>query len=238
MRLDGQRMLIIGGSSGIGLGVARAALAAGAAVTIVGRTRDKLAAARAELDGKPDTVQADAGDVAAVQGLVRELGELDHLVTTAAELAFAPFAKLGPEQVERGLRSKIWAPFFAAQAAAERMRRGGSITFFSGAAAYRPGPGTVLVATVNAALEGLAKALAVELAPIRVNVVSPGVVDTPVWAGMPADQRKGMFDQVAARLPARRIGTVDDLAAAVMYAATNGFVTGTVLHVDGGARLA
>ena len=234
----GQRILIIGGSSGIGLALARQARAAGAEVTIAGRSVEKLAAAVRDLGEGVRTATVDIGAPDSVRTTLATIGKLDHLVTTAAELAFAPFVKLTAAQVERGLRSKVMGSFFAAQAAAPRLRAGGSITFFSGAAAYKPGPGTALVATANAALEGLAKALAVELAPIRVNVVSPGVVDTPVWAGLTPAQRKAMFEHTAARLPARRIGTADDIAAAALAVMLNPFITGTVVHVDGGARLA
>ena len=236
--LTGRRILIIGGSSGIGLELARQAHAAGAEVTIAGRSAEKLASAVRGLGGSARSAVVDIGEPETVRAALGRIGELDHLVTTAADLAFAPFARLTAAQVERGLRSKVVGAFFAAQAAASHLRVGGSITFFSGAAAYKPGPGTALVATANAALEGLAKALAVELAPIRVNVISPGLVDTPVWAGLTAAQRKAMFEQTAARLPARRIGTAPDVAAAALAVMLNPFITGTVLHVDGGARLA
>lgn len=236
--LIGKHVLIIGGSSGLGLALARLAAEADARVTIAGRSADKAAAAVRGLGEKARTAVVDISDPDAVRGLIKGMPTLDHLVTTAAELAFAPLGKITDAQIDRGLRSKVWGPFAAAQAAAGKLRAAGSITFFSGAAAYKPGPGTALVATVNAALEGLAKALAVELAPVRVNVVSPGVVDTPVWAGMSPGQRKAMFDQLAASLPVRRIGTAEEVAAAAMAVITNGFITGTVIHVDGGARLA
>jgi NAD(P)-dependent dehydrogenase (short-subunit alcohol dehydrogenase family) len=135
------------------------------------------------------------------------------------------------------LASKFWGPFFASRSAAPLLRDGGSITFFSGLAADRPDSGTSIVSAVNAGLEGFARALAVELAPVRVNCVSPGVTDTAGWNFMPEDEREKLFTQLREKLPARRIGAPVDLAEAALAVMTNRYISGSVLHCDGGARL-
>jgi len=161
-----------------------------------------------------------------------------NLVTTAAELTFAPVADLTTEQVKSMLVSKFWGPFYASQYAAPYIAKDGSITFFSGLAAYRPAPGASIVAALNAALEGFAMTLALEIKPIRVNVVSPGVVDTPTWDFLSREDRQGLLESVAGSLPVGRVGQADDLADAALSLMGNGFINGTVLHVDGGGRIA
>jgi NAD(P)-dependent dehydrogenase (short-subunit alcohol dehydrogenase family) len=200
-------VVVIGGSSGIGLAVARRSLADGATVVIAGRSRQRLDAARAEL-AQPE--QAQAGQ------------------------AQARPVSLSEDSMVRAVRSKILGPLFAAQQAAPRITPPGSITFTSGVAASRPAPGGALAATVNGALEAMVRALALELAPIRVNAVSPGWVDTPVWDHLATpDVKHARMADLAARLPARRLGRPDDIANAVAFLIADDFVTGTVLHAEG-----
>lgn len=136
------------------------------------------------------------------------------------------------------LVSRFWGPFYASKYAAPHLAKDGSVTFFSGLAAYRPAPGAAIVASLNAGLEGFAMALTLEVKPVRVNVVSPGVVATPTWDFLSADDRQGLFDSVASSLPVGRVGTADDLADAALSLMGNGFINATVLHVDGGGRIA
>jgi NAD(P)-dependent dehydrogenase (short-subunit alcohol dehydrogenase family) len=231
--LAGTRVVVIGGTSGIGLAVAQAALAAGAAVTVasrnVGRMADELPQATA--------LSLDVTDGPAVEQAFASVGELDHLVCTAAS-GFPPGLLRAPEEDVRALiESKFWGQYRCARAAAPRIRPGGSITFTSGIRSRRPVNGTGAFAVANSAVEGMARALAVEIAPVRVNAISPGAVDTPLFAAMPADVRERRFAQMAAQTTVGRIGTAEDIAAVVLMLMRNGFTTGTVIDVDGGAML-
>lgn len=238
MTLANKHVLIIGGSSGMGLGLAERALRDGARVTIAGRSSEKLATANDSLGNRAETLTFDAGDPAGAEAAYAGIGSVDHVVTTAAALTYAPVTEIPLEAITQMLTSKFWGPLLAARFLAPRIAAGGSLTFFSGLAAYRPGPGTAVVAAVNAGLEGLTKALAVELAPIRVNVLSPGVVETPGWDFMPEADRQAFFEEQSRILPTRYVGTPADVAEAAATLMTNPYITGTVLHVDGGGRLA
>ena len=237
-------IVVIGGSSGIGLAVARRSLADGATVVIVGRSRERLDAARSELArtgpaaGSVDTFPADIGNLTQVTQLFDRVGALSHLVVTAADLPYGPAVSLPEESVLRAVRSKIVGPLFAAQQAAPRITAPGSITFTSGVAAHRPAPGGALAATVNGALESMVRALALELAPVRVNAVSPGWVDTHVWDQLATpDVKNARMADMAARLPAGRLGRPEDIANAVAFLIADDFVTGTVLHAEGAQLL-
>jgi NAD(P)-dependent dehydrogenase (short-subunit alcohol dehydrogenase family) len=233
--------LIVGGNSGMGLALARRLLAQGAAVTLVGRSPQKLQAAREQLAdaGTPRLEQADVTSEDEVRRLFERTGALDHLVCTAADIrgAYVPLAELPLEALQRALQSKVVAPMLLAKHAMPRLSREGSITFTSGIAAYRPRPRGTTVAAINAALEGLVRAMAVELAPVRVNAVSPGWVRTPIWQDVAGDDAERVLAEMAARLPVGRVGRPDDIADAIAFLLGNGFTTGTVLHVEGGHRL-
>ena len=236
-----KRVVVIGGGSGMGLAVARKALAAGSDVVIAGRSRERLHAARVGLGEKQvDAVVMDIGDRASVAALFEHVGPFDHLVVTAADLPYAPLHDLTQSDLMRAISSKFLGPFFAAQESAARIRPGGSITFTSGIAARRPMRGGSAAAAVNSGLEGLVRALAIELAPIRVNAVSPGWTDTSIWdgmAGMTQERKAEAFTTMAARLPVGRIGRTEDIAAAIDFLMHSEFSTGMVLDVDGGHRL-
>ena len=243
MKADGT-IVVIGGSSGIGLAVARRSLDDGATVVIAGRSQQRLDAARADLArtgppaGRLSAHPVDIGDLAQVTRLFERVGTLSHLVVTAADLPYGPVVSLSEDSMVRAVRSKILGPLFAAQQAAPRITKPGSITFTSGIAASRPAPGGALAATVNGALESMVLALALELAPIRVNAVSPGWVDTPVWDRLATpDVKNARLADLAARLPARRLGRPEDIANAVAFLIADTFVTGTVLHAEGAQLL-
>jgi NAD(P)-dependent dehydrogenase (short-subunit alcohol dehydrogenase family) len=233
-------VLIIGGSSGIGLAVARRCLADGASVVIAGRS-PMSAATTVTRPGRPSSALAAssrAGDRAEVERLFDQAGPLSHLVVTAADLPYGPAVTLTDDQIMRAVRSKLTGPLLAAQLAARRITGAGSITFTTGVAAHRPAPGGLLAATVNGALEAMVRALALELAPIRVNAISPGWVDTPVWDQLATpDAKRARLAEMAARLPGKRIARPDDISHAIAFLISDDFITGSVLHAEGGQLL-
>jgi NAD(P)-dependent dehydrogenase (short-subunit alcohol dehydrogenase family) len=235
------RVLIVGGSSGMGLALAERLLDEGAEVIIAGRSEDRLAAAARRLGhaARLTTARADIGDEDRVRDLLAGAAPLDHVVVTAADAngAYGPIAGLSLANAQAVLAAKLLGPWLVAKHAAPHLPETGSITFTSGINAYRPRPGSSIITAANGALEALARSLALELAPIRVNVVSPGWVDTPIWETLAGPAKDERLAAMAARLPAGRVGRPEDIAAAFEAVMTNGFITGTVLHVDGGHRL-
>ncbi|MEU2031836.1 SDR family oxidoreductase [Nocardia amamiensis] len=235
-----ERVVIVGGSSGMGLALASVLVAEGTEVTIAARSAERLAGAERSLPDGPGTVRAVVADItreADVDRLFADLGPLDHVVTTAVDAAgvYQPLAELDLGAAGNVIATKLLGPALLAKHA--RILSGGSLTFTSGIAAYRPAPGSAIVAAVNGALASLAYALAVELGPVRVNAVSPGWVDTPVWDAIAGAAKTERHQQLAARLPVGRIGRPCDIAQAMVGLMRNPFITGTVLHVDGGHRL-
>jgi len=229
--LKDQRVLVVGGSSGIGEGVARACLDAGAQVTIASRSQAKLDAAAGRLGRGVRTLAVNTRDDAAVAAMWREAGDVDHVVMSAAEVRIGPVKTLSVAEAQAAMDSKFWGAYRVARAA--RVRDGGSITLVSGAAAARATKGRALQTAINAALEALARALAVEFAPVRVNAVSPGVVATPLLDGLDATRRAALEATVRG-LPTGRMGQPADIALQVMACMANPFMTGSVVYVDGG----
>jgi NAD(P)-dependent dehydrogenase (short-subunit alcohol dehydrogenase family) len=221
------KAVFIGGSSGIGLASARRAVDAGWDVTILSRQPERA-------DVAAEKVALDVTDDKAVRSWFAAAGPIDHLVSSTVARAGGPAKELDLDAARRAFETKLWGPLAAIQAADVRE----SIVLLSGAAASTPMRGGSSTAAVNGAVEALVRTLAVELAPVRVNSVSPGIIDTPTWDATPADQREALFSRLAGALPVGRVGTADDVADAVWHLLVNGFVTGTVLHVDGGHRLA
>ncbi|WP_405016656.1 SDR family oxidoreductase [Kitasatospora sp. NBC_00070] len=234
--LDGRRLVVVGAGSNIGRAIARTASAAGADLVLAGPDPAKLADTAAGLAGPALVQPLDLADETSIAALAERVGPFDHLVSTAAMPANGPVATLELAAVQRAFAAKVIGPLLLAKHLAGQVNEGGSFTFFSGVAAWRPAPERVVMATTNGALAFLVEALAVELAPVRVNAVSPGIVDSGAWDGL-AERKDAFLRGVAERNPARRVGSPDDLVQAVLYALGNPFVTGTVLHVDGGHRL-
>jgi NAD(P)-dependent dehydrogenase (short-subunit alcohol dehydrogenase family) len=229
--------LVAGGTSGIGLATARRLQQRGYDVHVTGRGKERLddvASSDPELTGH----QADGGDAVAMAALAESLGTVDVLVVSLSGTeGMGPIEALDLAMLRRAFDAKFWAHLTTIQAVLPHLAADGSITLLSAITARAAMAGTAGIGALNAAIEALVKPLAVELAPRRVNAVSPGVVDTAWWSGFPAEVREGFFAQTAASIPARRVATADDVAEVVTLAATNPNLTGTVLEADGGARL-
>ncbi|MEM9487836.1 MAG: SDR family oxidoreductase [Myxococcota bacterium] len=240
--LAGKTVVIIGGSSGMGLAAATALAARQAKVVVVGRNQDKLDAAARQIGdkarGEVRTAAVDLSDATAARAFFADLDALDHLVIAASSgVAWGPFVELEPEILRTAFDGKFWVHFHAARFAAPRLGPGASITFLTGGAARAALPGTAGLAAVNGAIGAMARTLAKELAPIRVNVLSPGFVDTPAYDGMAEAERTATYQHMAETLPVGRIGATDDIAPAIAFLVENGFTTGAVLDVDGGNTL-
>jgi NAD(P)-dependent dehydrogenase (short-subunit alcohol dehydrogenase family) len=239
MTLNGNKVVVVGGTSGIGLATAHAVVDRGARVVLVGRSADKLASAR-ESFGADTAVEGFTADVAReeeVATLMERVGTFDHLVVTAIAPGYAPIASIDVAVARSVLDSKLLAAILLAKHAHGRLRPGGSITLTSGIAKDRPMAGGAVVAAVNGALGALARALTLEMAPSRVNVVSPGWVETPVWDFLLGERKTEAWAQMGRRLPVGRIGAPSDLAAAYLFLMENTFAAGTTVHVDGGHAL-
>jgi NAD(P)-dependent dehydrogenase (short-subunit alcohol dehydrogenase family) len=236
-QFSNRRMVIIGAGSRTGRLLAQRASTAGAHLVLAGPDRRKLEWTAGELPGRVEVAVVDLADESTIADLAKTVGRFDHLVSTAGMPANGPLQDLQLEAVQRAFAAKVIGPLLLAKHLVGQVSEGGSFTFFSGVAAWRPSPERTVMATTNGALAFLVQALAVEIAPVRVNAVSPGVVDTGAWDAMGAD-KDAFLRRVAESNPVRRVGSPDDLVKAVFYAIDNPYVTGSVLHVDGGGRLA
>jgi NAD(P)-dependent dehydrogenase (short-subunit alcohol dehydrogenase family) len=237
VKLGGARVLIIGGSSGIGWATARLARERGARVTIAARDPARLERARVELGEDVRALRVDAGDEASVAALLEEVGSLDHVLCMAGAVVHAPQLSGELETLRASADLRLRGALHVARYAAPRIPAGGSITLMSGTAAHRPHPGGALDAAACAAIEGLTRALAAELGPVRVNALCPGPIDTPLLATALGEARDAYLAQLAKQLPVRRAGRAEDVAEAAVFLMTCGFATGVVLPVDGGLRL-
>lgn len=230
-----QDVLVVGGSSGIGLATAKAFVAAGARVTIASRSSDKLAEALKELGSEATSQVLDTGDAQAVERFLADR-TWNHVVVSAAKTPSGPVRQLSLEDAHKAMESKFWGAYRIARAA--RIVDGGSLTIVSGFLSVRPSATSVLQGAINAALESLVRGMALEFSPVRVNAVSPGMIRTPLWSGMDAEKREAMFAAVAEKLPAKRAGEPEDIANAILYAAATPFTTGSTITVDGGGSIA
>jgi len=234
--LKDRTVLVIGRGRGIARAIALAAAEAGAQVVAAGRDAEALPTA---YSGEPgvSTELVDLTDEAAIAALGERLGTLDHVVSTASARARGHVADLDRDALRLSFDTKVIGPLMLAKHLAPRINEGGSFVIFSGVAAAKIAVGTLGVAITNAAADTLARSLALELAPIRVNAISPGVIDTGAWDDFGAQGKADYFAAIAARNPARRIGTAEDIAQGVLFAMTNTFLTGQTLHIDGGEPL-
>jgi NAD(P)-dependent dehydrogenase (short-subunit alcohol dehydrogenase family) len=213
MSLKQKNVVIVGGSSGMGLAIAQSALAKGAQVTLVARSEERLKRANSTLDNRAVTISADFTDA-----------------------AWGAFKDLTRERLLSAFNGKFFGYFQSIQAALPKLKKEGSILFLTGAASRVGMPGTAGLAAVNGAITQMAQTLSKELAPIRVNVISPGLVDTPAYDPMPEEARREMYSSAAQKLPVGRIGNAEDISLAAIMLLKNGFATGVILDIDGGIR--
>jgi NAD(P)-dependent dehydrogenase (short-subunit alcohol dehydrogenase family) len=235
--MQSQIVIIIGGTSGIGLETGKQLAARGLRVIVTGRDAEKAARVSREYPGI-EAKAVDAASVTSLETLYESIGNFDHLVLCVSGAKGAgDFASLSETDVRQGMEQKFFAQFRAAQLALPFLSRQGSLTFVTAISARAANPGTAGLAAINAAIEAMVKPLARELRPLRVNAVSPGVVETPWWDRLPAEIRGPILERSAAATLVNRNGTAVELGESVSFVVLNGFVNGTVLEVDGGLRL-
>jgi NAD(P)-dependent dehydrogenase (short-subunit alcohol dehydrogenase family) len=236
--LQNQQVVIIGGSSGIGLAVAEQAASQGAKVVVVSSNAERLQKAIKSIGGEAEGQAVDVSDERAVETFFKKLGAFDHLVFTAGDsLSVQDFATTDLKQARRAFELRYWSALAAVKYGSPQIRKGGSIVLTTGVAGQRPHKGWVVAASVCGTIEALTRALAIELAPIRVNAVSPGVIRTNLWQNMDADQREQLYESVAKSLPVGRVGEAHDVAQAYLFLMREGFSTGQTVVVDGGTLL-
>jgi NAD(P)-dependent dehydrogenase (short-subunit alcohol dehydrogenase family) len=236
--LQGKRVVVLGGSSGIGLAVAKQAALQGANVVIASSSAERVQKAVESVGGKAQGQAVDLSDERAVATFFAKLGSFDHLVFTAGDsLHLHDLASTHLQEARRAFELRYWAALAAVKYGSPHIRKQGSIVLTTGIAGQRPQKGWVMAASVCGTIEALTRALAVELAPIRVNAVSPGVVRTNLWQNMDAAEREHLYESVGNSLPVGRVGEAEEVAQAYLFLMQEGFSTGQALVVDGGTVL-
>jgi len=232
MHFQNQKVVVAGGTSGIGLATAKRLAAGGAIVTVTGRNPEKIRAAEKE---GIRAVYVDSKDRVALDAFFSELGRVDHLVIAAGgSKGMGEFAGLSLEVLGEGFAEKFWPQLETLQAALPSMAAGGSVTLITGSASVLKKPGISGLAAINGALELMVPVLAQELKTIRVNAVSPGLVDTAWWDFIPEEQRPAVFEQWTSGIPAGRVSRPEEVADVIAFLAGNGYMTGKIIGCDGG----
>jgi NAD(P)-dependent dehydrogenase (short-subunit alcohol dehydrogenase family) len=235
--LAGQTVVVIGGSAGIGFETARRARAEGAGVVIAARDPGRLNQAAAEL-GAEGAVAFDATDFGQLATFFDELpGPVDHVMVTGPGPYYARLADLDRERAHRDFDDHVWLAVAVAQHAVGKVRPGGTLLFMAGTGGRTPGPGLALMAAATAALPALIANLALEVAPIRVNLIAAGFVDTPLSASLLGDDLEARRDQLRSTLPIRRVVGPADVAALAVHIMANTALTGATYDIDGGEQL-
>ena len=236
--LEGKRVVILGGSSGIGLAVAEVATSQGAKVIIGSSNAERVQKAIKTIGGDAQGQALDVSDEPAIESFFAKIGAFDHLVYTAADsLQLQDLASTDLQKARRFFEVRYWSALAAVKYGSRQIWKGGSIVLTTGVAGKRPLKGWAVVASMCGTIEVLTRALAVELAPIRVNAVSPGVVRTHLWQNMSEAEREHFYESVGNRLPVGRVGEPQDIAQTSMYLMLEGFGTGQTIVVDGGTVL-
>lgn len=236
--LQNEKVVILGGTSGLGLATAKAVAGQGAAVVVVSANQKRVDEALKTLPAGSQGYAVDLGREANIKTFFEGIGNFDHLVYTAGEsLSLTPIDALDIEQAKAFFTIRFWGAMAAVKYGHARLNSGGTISLTGGTAGFRPQKGWAVAASICTAMEGLTRAMAVELAPVRVNLVVPGVIQTNLWSGMPEAQLRAFYDSEAKRLPAGRIGEAQDVAMTFVYFMTNPHLTGQAVVVDGGSVL-
>jgi NAD(P)-dependent dehydrogenase (short-subunit alcohol dehydrogenase family) len=236
--LSGKRIVVLGGSSGIGLAVAQRAVAQGATAIIASSNADRVKQAVATLDGKAEGHALDLSNERDIQNFFQKIGDFDHLVFTAGDtLQLNALAATDLTKARHAFELRYWAALAAVKYASPHIRKDGSIVLTTGVAGRRPHKGWTVAASVCGTIEALTRALAVELAPIRVNAVCPGVVRTNLWQSMNADAREHLYENVGKSLLVGRVGEACEIARAYLFLMQEGYGTGQTVVLDGGAAL-
>jgi NAD(P)-dependent dehydrogenase (short-subunit alcohol dehydrogenase family) len=236
--LAGKRILLLGGSSGIGFATAQAAAQEDALLVVVSSNKQRVDQAVAELPEGAEGYAVDLTNEGQVRGFFDSVGSFDHLIFTAGEsLQLGDLASTNLDSAQQFFKLRYWGAFMAAKYAAPHILPGGSMVFTTGIAGLRPQKGWLLGASICGAMDAFTRAMAMELAPIRVNAVCPGVVKTDLWKNMSETDRATMYDQIGRSLPVGRVGEAADIAQTYLYLMKQEWSTGQVLVVDGGAVL-
>jgi NAD(P)-dependent dehydrogenase (short-subunit alcohol dehydrogenase family) len=236
--LAGKKIVLLGGSSGLGLATAMMAAGEGAQVVLVSSNAKKIEAALKELPEGSTGYAADLSSEEEVKNIFSKTGKFDHLVFTAGEsIRLIKLADIEVAAAKKYFDLRYFGAITAVRYGAPCINPGGSIVLTSGIASPRPGPGWFLGASICAAIEGFTRTISIELSPVRVNAVSPGVVRTNLWSGMSEADREGMYASVGGKLPVQRVGEAEDIAQAYLYCMKQSFMTGQILVTDGGTVL-
>ncbi|MEO0567834.1 MAG: SDR family oxidoreductase [Pseudomonadota bacterium] len=233
--LTGKTVLVVGGATGLGRATAEMAAEQGAKVIVSSRNADRLEVAAKDISHDTAAAPVDMTNESAVKAWAAELPEIDYLVISASSAAHGPFATSETAPLRSMFDAKFFGPYVTAREVLPKIREGGSIMLFSGVLSRRPGENCAGLGAVNGAVEALTRALALELGPkIRVNCMSPGMVRTEAYDGMPDAAREAMYESTGASLPVGRVGFAKEIALATLASLSNGYLTGQVLDIDGG----
>lgn len=232
-------VVVIGGTNGMGLATVQQFAKNGYEVIFSGRTEETISKAKSEVkEGSVRGLPLSYGKSDQIKQFFADVGPFDHLLLVgSSDVAWGPFETISMDKFRAALEGKLVGYAEVTQAALPTLRKGGSITYVTGGACRQAIPGTAYLAAVNGGIVCMATTLAKELAPTRVNVLSPGMVDTPAYDYMGADQKKGMLDAVGSKLPVGRVGQSTEIADALLFLVRSGFTTGAIIDIDGGSRL-
>jgi NAD(P)-dependent dehydrogenase (short-subunit alcohol dehydrogenase family) len=236
MTLEDAGVVVIGGTSGIGLATAAMAQEAGARITVVGRDEARLADALDQLGGAARGLALDVADEAAVRDLFASFEHVDHVAMLAGTRADGEISVIDMAAASGPVNSRFWGALYVCKYAAPKMTDG-SITLCTGIGVARPRRGSAIVSAAAGASEVLARAVALEVAPIRVNVVRPGIIDTPLLTRMAGEHRDSVIASQSKRIPLGRVGRPEEIAEAILFLMTSTYITGSTLTIDGGMSL-